>query len=221
MVEHRRDPRRRLSPRPRVVARGIARRARSPALLADDDRRAVPRPGARVAAPLRRRPLRGRLLLGDRRQDRVAVRDVVSDRRHGEQRRPSPRSTRSPASAITSACASRSSTTCSTSRPPTTSSAKPSGQDLRRGDLHAAGHLMRSPSRPELREPARPSARLTIDSPTLASWRRQRAACPPRSVWHATTPPKAGEALAGADGSTPDVTDGLHRLVEGLVTRDA
>ena len=80
-------------------------------------------PGARAAAPLRRRPLRGGLRVGDRGQDRGAVRDVVSHRRHGRAASTTPRSTRSRASAATSACASRSSTTCSTSRRPTTRSA--------------------------------------------------------------------------------------------------
>ena len=60
-----------------------------------DDRRAVPRPGARAAAPLRRRPHRGGLLLRDRGQDRGAVRDRVPHRRHGERASPTPRSTRS------------------------------------------------------------------------------------------------------------------------------
>ena len=53
----------------------------------DHDRRAVPGPGARAAAPLRRRPQRGGLLLGDRGQDRRAVRHVVPHRRDGLRRR--------------------------------------------------------------------------------------------------------------------------------------
>ena len=56
LEQHRRDPRRRLPARPRVRARGVARRRRRRAARRDD-RRAVPRSGARAAAPLRRRPL--------------------------------------------------------------------------------------------------------------------------------------------------------------------
>ena len=91
LEQHRRDPRRRLPPRPRVGARGVARRPRRRAARGDD-RRAVPRSGARAAAPLRRRPHRGDLLLRDRRQDRGAVRDRVPHRRDGGRgRRPDAR----------------------------------------------------------------------------------------------------------------------------------
>ena len=54
LVEHRRDPRRRLPARAGVGARGVARRRRRRAARVDD-RRAVPRPGARAAVPVRRR----------------------------------------------------------------------------------------------------------------------------------------------------------------------
>ena len=93
------------------------------ALLADDDRRAVPRPGARAAAPLRRRPHRGVVPLRDRGQDRVADGDRVPRRRRWSATCRPTRSTRSRSSATTSACASRSSTTCSTSPAPRPSSA--------------------------------------------------------------------------------------------------
>ena len=85
LVEHRRDPRRRLPARPGLGARRVARRRRRRAARRDD-RRAVPGPGARAAVPLRRRPNRRLVPLGDRGQDRVAHGDRVPRRRHGQQR---------------------------------------------------------------------------------------------------------------------------------------
>ena len=82
LEQHRGDPRRRLPPRTRVVAGGVARcrRRRAPR---GDDRRALPGAGPRAPASLRHHPQRGRLRVDDRGQDRRAVRDVVSHRRHG------------------------------------------------------------------------------------------------------------------------------------------
>ena len=164
-------------------------------------------------------PLRGGLPVGDRGQDRVALRDVLSHRRHGERRSTSPRSTRSRASATTSACASRSSTTCSTSRRATRRSASPRARTSLEGiytlpviyALAAGGELadlLGGPLDADRRDRARAlaSANGAVDAALAVAHD------------HAT---KAGEALAGADALDARVTGGLCRLVDSLVVREA
>ena len=176
LEQHRRHPRRRLPARPGVVARGVARRRRRRAARGDH-RRAVPGPGARAAAPLRRRPLRGGLLVRDRGQDRRAVRDVVSHRRHGVGRRRRRPSTRSPASAVTSACASRSSTTCSTSPSTDAALGKHAGHDLLEGVYTLPGHLRAA----RVDRAARP-ARAVRSTPSSSTSRARSRSVPCRPV---------------------------------------
>ena len=90
-----------------------------------DDRRALPRAGARAPASLRRRPLGRGLPLRDRGQDRRRCSRRRATSAAWCRGSPTPRSTRSRASAVISGCASRSSTTCSTSPPPRTASGSP------------------------------------------------------------------------------------------------
>ena len=183
------------------------------------DRRAVPRPGARAPAPLRRRPHRGDLRLRDRGQDRVAVRHVVPHRRDGERRRRAHARRAHARSATTSGCASRSSTTCSTSPRPTTTLGKPAGQDLVEG-VYTLPVIYALAASPDAAGPAR-RARSTPTQLDRGARARHRERCGRRRARRRARP--RGEGRRGARRRRrprPEVTGGLRRLVDGLVTRD-
>ncbi len=91
--QHRRDPRGRLPLGARLRAGVVARRRRC-GPPRHHDRRALPRAGRGAPAPLRRRPLGRALRVGDRGQDRSAVRHVLPRGRHGRQASPTTRSMR-------------------------------------------------------------------------------------------------------------------------------
>ena len=127
LEQHRGDPRRRLPPRPRVVARGVARCRRR--------RRCSPPPSASCAGG--RCSSCQHLFDVDRSEEATPPRSRARPRRCSRRRAASAAwcrasatrpSTRSPGSGVTSACASRSSTTCSISPRPTTRSASPPGR---------------------------------------------------------------------------------------------
>ena len=185
----------------------------------DDDRRAVPRSGARAAAPLRRRPQRGDLLLRDRRQDRGAVRDRVSHRRDGLRgRRPDARRAHRV-------------------RPPPRRVLPDRRRRARRHRLRRVarqarrqrpdGGRVHAPRDPRPR-PDRPSCASCSAASSTTTRSRRRAGSPTSdgAVDAALDAARdqaarADKVLAATEGLDPDVTGGMRRLVDDLVARDS
>ena len=183
----RRDPLRRLPPRPGVGNRRLAgHRGRRPA--GRHHRPAVRGPGGRAADAVRRRPLRGGVLLLDHRaRPRRCCPRRMPDRRASWRARAGPTSKRSPSSASGSASPSRSPTTCSTSSAPTRSSASRRATTSRRASTRclssgpwppptaatSCGRCWAQPMTPEVRDKARAMARAaavsTLRSPSRAN----------------------------------------------------